>query len=108
MRRDVFQAIADPVRREIIEILATDSLSVGEVADHFDISRQAVSKQLKVLHECGIVSIQQQGRERYYSVEAESLIPAHMWIDQMQKQWENRIDSFERYVNNLKKNNDVK
>lgn len=101
MRRDVFQAIADPVRREILDIISTKSLSVNEVAEHFDISRQAVSKQLKILNECGLLSIQKQGRERYYSVIPSSLIPASVWIDQLQQQWEERIDSFEQYVNRL-------
>ena len=108
MRRDVFQAIADPVRREILEIISTRSLSVTEVAEHFEISRQAVSKQLKILDECGLVSVKKRGRERYFSVEPKSLIPAYMWIDQLQKQWENRIDSFEEYVNQLKNKNDDK
>lgn len=106
MRRDVFQAIADPVRREILEIIAKEPLSVKEVAAHFAISRQAVSKQLKILDECGLVSIRKQGRERYFTVEPDSLIPAFMWMDQLQKQWEDRIDSFEQYVNQLKKEKD--
>lgn len=106
MRRDAFQAIADPVRREIIEILADSTLSVNEVAEHFDISRQAISKQLKILDECGIVIQEQKGRERYYSIRPDSLIPASLWIDHMQAQWEDRIDSFENYVNQLKKKDD--
>lgn len=102
MRRDAFQAIADPVRREIIDLLAQDTLTVSEVAAHFDISRQAISKQLKVLDECGVVAIRQQGRERYYSIQPQSLVPAYLWIEQLQKQWEERIDSFEEYLNQLK------
>lgn len=105
MRRDIFQGIADPVRREILEIISTKALTVNEVAKHFDISRQAVSKQLKILHECGILTVQQEGRERYFSVAPKSLIPASMWIDQLQKQWEDRIESFERYVDQLNKKN---
>ena len=101
MRRDVFQAIADPVRREILDLLSQRNLSAGEVAEHFDISRQAVSKQLKVLDECGMVNITQQGRERYYSIEPEKLVPAFLWIEQLQKQWNERIDSFELYLKQL-------
>tara|TARA_R110002073_G_scaffold108336_3_gene243400 strand:+ start:68965 stop:69291 length:327 start_codon:yes stop_codon:yes gene_type:complete len=108
MRRDVFQAIADPIRREILETVSTKNLSVNEVAKHFDISRQAVSKQLKILHECGLVSIHKQGRERYYSIDPKSLIPASLWINHLQKQWEERIDSLEKYVNQLKKERNVK
>ena len=106
MRRDVYQAIADPVRREIIELLATQTLSVNEVADHFEISRQAISKQLKILDECGVVHINQKGRSRYYSVDPACLIPASLWIAKLEKQWEERIDSFETYINQLKKDQD--
>lgn len=108
MRRDVFQAIADPVRREILEILAGDEHSVNEVAEHFNISRQAISKQLKILDECGLVKVAQQGRERYYSVEPSSLVPAFIWIEQLQQQWEARVDSFENYINQIKKKKDAK
>lgn len=107
MRRDVFQAIADPVRREILDILSKENLTVNEVAKYFDVSRQAISKQLKILDECGLVLVEQQGRERCYSIEPKSLIPAFLWIEQFQKQWEERIDSFEIYLKELKsKKND--
>lgn len=106
-RRDVFQAIADPIRREIIDILSHKKLSVNEVAEHFNITRQAVSKQLKILDECGLVTVTKQGRERYYTIEPKSLIPAFLWIEQYKKQWEERIDSFEDYLQQLKsKKND--
>lgn len=101
MRRDVFQAIADPIRREIIEVLAEAPLTVNAVAEKFDISRPAVSKHLKILEECGIVSIHQQGRERFCQIQPSSLIPAFMWIDQYRKLWEARLDSFEEYLNEL-------
>jgi len=106
MRRDIFQAIADPVRREILDIISTQSLSVNAVAEHFDISRQAISKQLKVLKECGLLTVTQVGRERYCTIDPDSLVPAFMWIDQLQKQWEERIDSFETYVNQLNSRTD--
>ena len=102
MRRDVFQAIADPVRREIIDILSKNEFTVNEVAEHFDVSRQAISKQLKILDECSMVNVKKLGRERYYSIEPETLIPAFLWIEQYQQQWEERIDSFEEYLNQLK------
>lgn len=108
MRRDVFQAIADPVRRDILNILSNQSLSVNEVAEHFKISRQAVSKQLKILDECGLVHQKKQGRERYYSIEPKNLIPAFLWIEQFKAQWEARIDSFETYVKQLKITKDDK
>ena len=104
MRRDVFQAIADPVRREIIQILSDKILSVNDVADHFEVSRPAVSKHIKILEECGIVLIEKRGRERFCSISPSQLIPAFLWLDQFKNLWEDRIDSFEQYVNQLSKN----
>ncbi|MEM7549951.1 MAG: metalloregulator ArsR/SmtB family transcription factor [Bacteroidota bacterium] len=101
MRRDVFQAIADPVRREIIDLLAEDTLTVNEVAEHFEISRPAISKHLKILNECGIVSFENKGRERICTIDTENLIPAFLWIEKYNKQWKDRIDSFEEYLNKL-------
>ena len=102
MRRDVFQAMADPVRRDIIELLSSEILTVSEVADHFEISRPAISKHLKILEECGIVSINQKGRMRYCIIQPKNLIPAFLWIDQYRNLWEERIDSFENYLKQLK------
>lgn len=101
MRRDVFQAIADPVRRDIIELLATETLSVNEVAEKFEISRPAISKHLKILNECGIIDFNQKGRERFCLIQPQKLIPAFLWIKQYNKLWEDRIDSFENYINEL-------
>ena len=105
MRRDVFQAMADPVRREIIELLANEVLTVNAVADHFDISRPAISKQLKILEECGLVRIEQKGRSRYCQIQPKELIPAFVWIDKYRLLWEEKIDSFETYVNQLQSKN---
>ena len=101
MRRDVFQAIADPVRREIIELLSTETLTVNQVAERFDISRPAISKHLKILNECGIVDFNQVGRERLCLIQPKKLIPAFLWIKQYNKLWEDRIDSFENYINQI-------
>lgn len=101
MRRDVFQAIADPVRRDIIQLLSEDELTVNSVAGKFDISRPAISKHLKILEECEIISIKQQGRERLCKIRPQNLIPAFMWIDHYRKLWEDKIDSFETYINKL-------
>jgi len=101
MRRDVFQAIADPVRREIITLLAEEALTVNAVAEQFTISRPAISKHLKILQECGIVAIHKQGRERICMIQPRTLIPAFLWIEQYRSLWEERIDSFEEYVNQL-------
>lgn len=102
MRRDVFQAIADPIRREIIDTLSGTQMTINEVSEKFEISRPAISKHLKILEECGIVSVTQKGRERFCYVNHENLIPAFLWIEKYHKQWEKRIDSFENYVNQLK------
>lgn len=101
MRRDVFQAIADPVRRDIIDLLSQEKLTANRVAEKFDVSRPAISKHLKILMECGIVQVEQKGRERYFQIKASELVPAFMWIDQYRKLWEDRLDSFEDYINQL-------
>lgn len=104
MRRDVFQAIADPVRRDIIELLSTDELTVNEVAENFEISRPAISKHLKILHECEIIKYNQVGRERACLIQPQKLVPAFLWIKQYNKLWEDRIDSFEDYINQIQTN----
>ena len=105
MRRDVFQAIADPVRREIIDLLTDESLTVNDVADKFDISRPAISRHIKILNECGIIEINQMGRERYCRIQPKSLIPAFLWIEQYRNLWEEKLDSFEAYLMQLQSKN---
>jgi len=106
MRRDVFQAIADPVRRDIIQLLSNDELTVNEVAEKFEISRPAISKHLKILHECEIIKYNKVGRERLCLIQPQKLIPAFLWIKQYNKLWEGRIDTFENYINQIQiKNN---
>ena len=105
MRRDVFQAIADPVRRDIIELLAHETLTVNAIAENFDISRPAISKHLKILKECGIIVINKQGREQFCQIQARSLIPAFLWIEQYQNLWEKKLDSFESYLIKLQTKN---
>ncbi len=87
MRRDVFQAIADPVRRDIIELLADKTLTVNAIAENFEISRPAISKHLKILNECGIVALHKKGREQLCQIQPSSLIPSFLWIEQYQKLW---------------------
>lgn len=108
MRRDIFQAIADPIRRDIIDLLADEALSVNNIAEKFEISRPAISKHLKILNECKIIHYKQTGRERIYFIQPKELIPAFLWIKKYNKLWEDRIDSFENYINEiqLKKNKD--
>lgn len=101
MRRDVFQAIADPTRRDIIKLIARQQLNLNSVAEHFNISRPAISKHIKILTECGLIDIQQQGRERYCRLQGEKLNEVSDWIDQFRQIWEARIDSFEEYLEQL-------
>jgi len=102
MRRDVFQAIADPVRRDIIELVSHETLSINEVAEQFEISRPAISKHLKILNECGIIEFSKNGRERFCIFQPKNILPAFLWIEQYQKLWESKIDSFEKYLMDLK------
>lgn len=104
MRRDVFQAIADPVRRDIIGLLAKNQMTVNAVAENFDISRPAISKHIKILKECGIVHIHQRGRERYCEIQPKSLTPVADWLEQYRQLWEDRLDSFENYLLTMQKN----
>lgn len=101
MRRDVFQAIADPVRRDIIALVANEKMTVSEIAEKFTISRPAISKHLRILRECGIVEIEQKGRERLCHIQPKNLIPAFLWIEQYKVLWEARLDSFESYLMQL-------
>jgi DNA-binding transcriptional ArsR family regulator len=105
IRRDVFQAIADPNRRQIIDLLANEPMTLNAIAERFHISRPAVSQHIKHLTECGIVEIEQKGRERYCKIQPQNLIPAFLWLEKYQQQWEARVDSFEKYVKQLQSKN---
>ena len=100
-RRDVFQAIADPTRRAIIGLLADQSLNVNAIADNFDVSRQAISLHIKLLHECGLITIIQQGRERYCSAQLDQLNEVSAWVEQYRQHWERKLDSLENYLHKL-------
>jgi len=95
MRRDVFQAIADPTRRQIINLIAHQTLTPNGVADSFDVSRQAISKHIQILAECGIISIKQQGRERYCYVQPKKLDEVSDWLADFRKSWESRFDKLD-------------
>lgn len=101
MRRDVFQAIADPTRREIIGMLAGQSLNLNAVAEKFDVSRPAISKHIKILTECGLVTITQQGRERYCEAKLDKLNEVSGWVEQYRKFWTEKLDALELYLNEL-------
>jgi DNA-binding transcriptional ArsR family regulator len=101
MRRDVFQAIADPTRREILGLLTAQSLNLNSVAENFDISRPAVSKHIKILTECGLVTITKEGRDHYCEAKLDKLQEVSDWIEQYRKFWEERFDALEIYLNKL-------
>ncbi|MRG44058.1 metalloregulator ArsR/SmtB family transcription factor [Chitinophaga sp. SYP-B3965] len=98
MRRDVFQAIADPTRREIISLLANQSLNLNAVAENFDISRPAISKHIRILTECGLVTIKQQGRERFCHAELQKLKQVSEWADKYRVFWTKKLDALEEFL----------
>ena len=102
-RRDVFQAIADPTRRAIIILLATQAMTPNALAEHFQTSRQAVSKHLRILTECDLAKPEQQGREILYTLEAEKMKEIDKWLTQFRKLWETRFSQLDNVLANLKK-----
>jgi DNA-binding transcriptional ArsR family regulator len=108
IRRDVFQAIADPNRRAIIQLIAQEKLTLNGVADHFDISRPAISKHIKILTECGLITIDQQGRERYCEARLEKLSEVSEWVETYKKFWESKLDALENYLYQLQSKKKVK
>lgn len=98
MRRDVFQAIADPTRRQIIHMLAKRSLNLNAVAEKFDISRPAISKHIRILEECGLIVIRQTGRERYCEANLKSLAQVSKWADQYRIFWTSKMDALEKFL----------
>jgi len=102
-RRDVYQAIADPTRRAIINIIAKEPQNMTAIASQFDMTQQAISLHVKVLTDCGLVIIKQQGRDRFCEADLSKLGEVAEFIDQYRLHWENRLDKMEKYVAKLKK-----
>jgi DNA-binding transcriptional ArsR family regulator len=98
LRRDVFQALADPNRRAILRLLSRQRLPLNAVAENFNISRPAVSRHIKILNECGLVVIRQHGRERYCEARLERLAEVSEWIEQSRQLWEQRLDRLELFL----------
>lgn len=105
MRRDVFQAIADPTRREIISLIANKTLNLNAIAESFDVSRPAISQHIKILAECGIVVIDQKGRERYCYVQPQKMKEIDDWLAPFRKLWEQRFDRIDNILNEMKNKN---
>jgi DNA-binding transcriptional ArsR family regulator len=98
MRRDVFQAIADPTRRAIILLIAVQSMTPNAIAEHFDTTRQAVSKHLRILTECQLVKQEHNGREIYYQLEATKMKEIDHWLEQFKKLWESRFNELDKVL----------
>jgi DNA-binding transcriptional ArsR family regulator len=106
MRRDVFQAIADPTRRQIINMVAHQSLNVNAVAEKFDVSRTAIYKHIKLLTECGLIEVKQKGRERFCEAKLDKLNEVSDWVAQYKQFWEQKLDSLENYLDELQSKKD--
>lgn len=102
MRRDIFQAIADPSRREILSLLTTQSLTPNSLAEYFDTSRQAVSKHLQLLTECRVIELEKRGRENYYHINPKKLKEVDEWLEPFRLMWEKRFNNLDRILNKSK------
>lgn len=102
MRRDIFQVIADPTRRAIIALIAVQGMTPNALAEHFDTTRQAVSKHLQILTECEVLSQQQQGREIYYQLKIDKMKEIDQWLEQFRKIWEQRYEQLDGLLQTLK------
>ncbi len=101
-RRDVFQAIADPTRRQIINLIARKSMNLNTIAENFDMSRPAISQHIKILTECGMVVIRQQGRERYCEAKLDTLSEVSDWVAQYRQYWNKKFNSLDTYLEKIK------
>lgn len=107
-RRDVFQALADPTRRDIIHLIARKSYTPNEVADRFEVSRQAISKHLRILTECGLIVMNNKGRQRYCYIQPEKLNEVGDWLSRFRKLWEKRLDKLDNLLSLMNETNKKK
>ena len=103
MRRDIFQAIADPTRRAIMILIAVQAMTPNAIAENFHTTRQSVSKHLRILTECELVKQEQHGREIYYSLQIEKMKEIDIWLDQFRKLWETRFNQLDKVLSTMKK-----
>ncbi|HVE57992.1 MAG TPA: metalloregulator ArsR/SmtB family transcription factor [Pyrinomonadaceae bacterium] len=108
IRRDVFQAIADPTRRAIITLIALQAMTPNAIAEHFDTTRQAVSKHLRILTECELVKQETKGREIYYQLEIDKMKEIDQWLEQFRKIWETRFNQLDDLLSTIKKQKNEK
>ena len=102
MRRDVFQAIADPTRRDIINLIAYKPLNLNSIADKFEVSRPAISQHIKILMECGLIEMKKQGRERYCEAKLDQLNEVSQWIEQYRQLWADKFNRMDEILEELK------
>ena len=103
MKQDIFQAIADPTRRAILTLIAIQALTPNAMAEKFEMSRQAVSKHIKVLQECELIKPEPSGREIYYHFNPKKMQEFDIWLDQFRKMWESQFNQLDRVLSNMKK-----
>ena len=103
MRRDIFQAIADPTRRAIISLLVVQAMTPNAITEKFDSTRQTVSKHIQILQECGLVTSEQKGREIYYHLEINKMKEIDEWLEQFRKIWETRFNQLDNLLSTIKK-----
>tara|TARA_R110000868_G_scaffold4211_6_gene26459 strand:- start:5676 stop:5996 length:321 start_codon:yes stop_codon:yes gene_type:complete len=102
LRRDIYQAIADPTRRSILVLLASQTMTAGAIANNFDVSRPTISKHIQILNECELIESNQQGREIYYQIKIEKMKEIDKWLEQFRKIWEDRFNQLDQVLIKLK------
>lgn len=102
LRRDPFQAIADPTRRAILVLLAAQTMTAGAIAKNFDAARPTISKHLQVLSECELIGSDQKGREIHYELKVDKMKEIDKWLEQFRKIWESRFDQLDNLLSNIK------
>jgi len=102
MRRDIFQAIADPTRRAILVLIAIQAMTPNAIAEHFDITRQSISKHLRILSECDLLAQKQEGREIFYELKIDKMKEIDSWLDQFRKLMEEQLDQLDQLLYTLK------
>ncbi|HEY4063552.1 MAG TPA: metalloregulator ArsR/SmtB family transcription factor [Puia sp.] len=107
-RRDVYQAIADPTRRAIIQMISSQPHNVNAIAEKFAVSRQAISLHIRILADCGLLVVKQQGRERLCEAHLAQLSEVSHWVEQYKQHFERKLDALETYIEKIKKERDAK
>ena len=103
LRRDPFQAIADPTRRAILVLLAAQTMTAGAIAENFDVARPTISKHMQILSECDLISANQKGREIYYELKVDKMQEIDKWLAQFRKIWEDRYDQLDNLLSIIQK-----